>query len=146
MWLLIACLVAMALVIFLLVPALVHRAAAPVLEKRIAQVYPADRIVFQDRKASSFGLESRGVTQARGNGALVLTATSLHWFQLVPEWDLGIPLANVAKAGKTKWHLGKSIGRDVLHVAFTLDGRADSMAWYVTDLEAWLSKLSELIR
>jgi hypothetical protein len=82
--------------------------------------------------------------QGRGNGALVLTANELGWFRFVPESsDLRVPRENITKVGTVKTHLGKTYGRDLLHVAFTHNGKPDSMAWYVTSVGAWLSKLGE---
>ena len=43
--------------------------------------------------------------------------------------------------GTVRSHLGKSYGRDLLHVTYTVDGHPDSMAWVVTDLDAWLGAL-----
>jgi len=131
------------IVMFVVVPALVHKAIGPGLEKRIAKVYPADSIVLKDLKALSFGIESKGVTQSRGNGALVLTANDLHWFQFTPEFDLHIPRASITKVDAVKWHLGKSIGKEVLFVAYTIDGKPDSIAWNVMDLQTWLSQLKQ---
>ena len=131
------------LLMFLVIPALVNKSIAPGLEKRIAKLYPPDKIVLQDLKALSFGLESKGVTQSRGNGGLVLTATDLHWFQFAPEIDIHIPRASITKVDVVTSHLGKSLGKDVLYVAFTADGKQDSMAWNVMDLNAWLTKLKQ---
>jgi len=126
---------------FVVLPAAMLKAMAPSLERRIAKLYPADSIVVQDLKALSFGLESKGAMQSRGNGALALTATELHWFQFAPECDLRIPRDNITRVDAVKWHLGKSVGRNLLFVAFTKDGKPDSIAWHVTHLEQWRSQL-----
>lgn len=131
------------LLMLLVIPALVNKSIAPGLEKRIAKLYPADKVVLQDLKALSFGLESKGVTQSRGNGALVLTANEVHWFQFAPEIDIRIPRASITKVDTVTTHLGKSLGKDVLYVAFTVDGKPDSMAWNVMDLNAWLTALKQ---
>lgn len=142
MVLIIGSIVAGVVLIFVVVPALVHRASKPALERRIAEHYQPDQIVLQDFRALSLGLESRGVTQGRGNGALVLTADTLHWFQLIPESSsVKIPRDQIVEVKSVKSHLGKSIGRSLLHVTFTVDGKRDSMAWNVMDLDTWLGKL-----
>lgn len=128
---------------FVVVPALVHKTIGPKLDDRIGKQYPADKVLLKDLKALSFGLESKGVTQSRGNGGLVLTADELHWFQFAPDFDLRIPRASITKVDKVRSHLGKAIGQDILYVAFTNNGKPDSMAWNVMDLPAWLGELSK---
>jgi hypothetical protein len=131
-----------AVAIFLVVPALVIRAMAPALERRISRTYPREQIVRKDLKALTFGLQSRGVRQGRGNGALVLTADELAWFRFIPERSvLRIPRASITQVDTVKTHLGKTYGRDLLRVTFTNNGKPDAMAWYVPDLGAWLSAL-----
>jgi hypothetical protein len=130
--------------IFVVVPRLAFRTMEPSLRRRIAATYAPDQIVLEDLKAVTLGLESRGVLQGRGNGALVLTGNELTWFRFVPESsDLRIPRESITKVDTVMAHLGKTYGRDLLRVTFMNDGKPDSMAWYVTDLGAWLSKLGE---
>lgn len=123
------------------IPPLVHRSLAPALRARVAASYPESALVLEDLRAVTFGLESKGVTQARGNGALVLTDRELHFFQFLPARDLRIPCESIVEVKTTRSHLGKSIGRDLLFVAFEVDGRRDSVAWYVTDVAAWVGRL-----
>ncbi len=127
--------------IFLVVPGLILRSMAPELQRRVAAVYQPAEVVFQDLRALSFGQQSRGVLQARGNGALVLTARELHFFQYLPDRQLRIPLDAITGVKTTRSHLGKTIARKLLHVSFTVDGKPDSVAWYVPDLDGWLSRL-----
>jgi hypothetical protein len=72
-------------------PKLVYRFMERPLEARIAAHYGSEEVLMKDLKANSFGLESAGVRQARGNGGLVLTAKSLHFFMFLPGWDLRVP-------------------------------------------------------
>src|SRR5687768_4488400 len=65
------------------------------LENRIAEHHGPEDIVLKDLGANCFGLESKGVMQWRGNGALVLTEKELHFFMFLPKWDLRIPLADI---------------------------------------------------
>jgi hypothetical protein len=128
----------------LVVPKLVLKRMEPALERRISAVYTPGEVVLKDLKAATLGLESRGVLQGRGNGALVLTASELGWFRFMPAGgDLRVPRESITKVDTVKSHLGKTYGRDLLRVTFTQDGRPDSMAWYVTDLNAWLATLDE---
>ena len=128
--------------IFLVVPKLVTNSMEPSLQRRIDAVYSPEQVVLKDLKCVTLGLQSRGVLQSRGNGALVLTAHELAWFRFIPEsTDLRIPLESVTKVDTVKTHLGKTYGRDLLRVTFTNDGQPDSIAWYVVDLGAWLTQL-----
>jgi len=131
------------IVIFAVVPRLVLSGMKPSLARRIGRRYSSDQIVLKDLAALTFGLESRGVLQGRGNGALVLTAKELWWSRFVSGSDLCIPRSRITKVDTVKVHLGKTYGRDLLRVTFLNDGKPDSMAWYVTDLGVWLSKLGE---
>ena len=114
------------------------------LEDRIAAHYPQPEILLQDLKANSFGRESAGVWQVRGNGGLVLTARHLHFFMFLPKSDLCIPLDAIAQLTIAKSHLGKATLYDLLKVHFSADGKTDSIAWYLTDPQAWKSRIESL--
>ena len=111
------------------------------LEGRIAAQYGSDEVLMTDLTANSFGLESAGVWQGRGNGALVLTATELRFFKFVPKSDLRVPLDTITEVTFTKSHLGKATVHDLLKVRFGVGGQADSIAWYVTDPHAWKGRI-----
>ena len=66
-------------IMFIVVPAVTLRVLARSLRPRIAAALPGGEILLQDSRANSLGLQSWGVFQQRGNGALVLTPTDL-WF------------------------------------------------------------------
>ncbi len=130
--------------IFVVLPILVIKAMKSSLERRISKRYSPEQIIFRDLKALTFGLQSRGGRQGRGNGALVLTADELCWLRFVPERsDLRIRREDIVRVDTVKTHLGKTYGRDLLRVTFTHNGAPDSMAWYVPDLGAWLSELGK---
>lgn len=111
---------------------------------RIAAHYGPDEILMKDLAANNFGLESRGVWQGRGNGALVLTMDYLHFFRFVSAGDVRVPLEAITEVTFTKTHLGKATSYDLLKVQFTVDGKPDSIAWYLTDPKAWKSRIEEL--
>ena len=111
------------------------------LEGRIAARYSRGDVLFQDLTANSFGLESAGVWQGRGNGALVLTATHLHFFQLMSRPDLLIPLDAIVEITFPKSLMGKATVYDLLKVRFVVDGKTDSSAWYVADPRAWKERI-----
>ena len=136
--------VAVALVVSAAAKLVLHLLKRP-LETRIAVHYGPDEIVMKDLAAMSFGLESKGVWQGRGNGALVLTAEHLHFFRFVRGADLRVPLGAIAEVTFTKSHLGKASFYDLLKVRFAVDGRTDSIAWYLTDPKEWKKRIEELV-
>lgn len=114
------------------------------LEARIAADYGADAILMKDLGANSFGLESKGVLQGRGNGALVLSKDALHFYRFVPGADLRMRLDSITELSFTKSHLGKATIYDLLKVRFSADGQSDSIAWYLADPKAWKTKIEAL--
>ncbi|MEO6597587.1 MAG: hypothetical protein ABIP94_22820, partial [Planctomycetota bacterium] len=130
------CLLVLLLALVLL-PKVVLRAIEPGLEARIARDWPADQVLSKDLTANFFGLQSKGAGQMRGNGALVLTARELRFYQVAPEQELRINLDDIERTSTVRSHLGKTIGVDLLWVSFSVAGRADSVAWYVADPAAW---------
>jgi hypothetical protein len=131
--------VVIVLLIFVLMRGLVSKAKA-----RVAAQIPAEAIVMVDWVANNFGVQSLGVTQLRGNGALVLTKDTLHFFMLVGQRELKIPLASITGISFVNRHLGKTVGRKLLAVDFNNEaGAADRVAWYVRELDAWQQRLRE---
>lgn len=114
------------------------------LEKRIAAKYGPDEILLKDWKANSFGLESKGVWQVRGNGALVLTKDCLHFFLFLPNRELRIPLPAITEVTFTKHHLGKATLYDLLKVRFSGEDQLDSIAWFLSDPTAWKEKIEKI--
>ena len=84
------------------------------------------------------GLESRGATQTRGNGWLVLTPGELRFRQWIPDRETRILRADVTGVETPKSWLGKSVGTKLLCVRWP----GDAMAWEVRDLDAWIAALS----
>ena len=114
------------------------------LENRIAPLYKPEQIIMKDLTANSFGLESAGVWQARGNGGLVLTGKELHFFMLIPNKEVRVPLDTITEITLTKRHLGKATIYNLLKVSFSVDGKMDSIAWYLTDPQAWKTQIEAL--
>ena len=93
--------------------------------------------------ANSFGQESLGLKQVRGNGILILTERELFFGMFIPRKDLLIPLNLINKIDIVKSHLGKTKGRKLLKVFFiNNNGKQDSIAWLVKDLESWTRMLA----
>ncbi len=97
-----------------------------------------------DRAASFFGQESRGATQMRGNGTLILTATDLIFEQWVMNKEYRIPLQKIQALENPTSFLGKSRFAPLLKVVYLNDqGVKDSMAWQVPDLSGWMRQINE---
>lgn len=98
--------------------------------------------VARSANVRTFGLESRGAKQVRGNGWLVLTAEELRFRMWVPDRETRIPLASITAVETPRGWLGKTTGRKLLCVRWrTPEGGEDAMAWEVPELDAWLAAL-----
>ncbi len=96
----------------------------------------------RESDANSFGVESAGVWQVRGNGSLALTRHELLFAQWVPNRLLRIPRGSIVEVTTVRSHLGKTIRRDLLKVVWSTDlGTRDSIALWVGDLDGWLEGL-----
>ena len=114
------------------------------LEAQIGSHYEPEDILMKDLTANSFGLESAGVWQVRGNGGLVLTAECLHFFMYLPKREFRVPLDSITELTLTKSHLGRATIYDLLKVRFSVDDSSDSIAWYLADPNAWKSRIEKL--
>ena len=111
---------------------------------RIHARYRPDQILLEEDWANFFGRESVGVLQVRGNGALVLTATDLHFFMLVPKTEICIPLSSIREMTITKQHLYKVTPFDLLKVVYIEKDRFDSIAWYLPQPAMWKQRIESL--
>ncbi|MFN2587926.1 MAG: hypothetical protein ABR613_07400 [Actinomycetota bacterium] len=115
-----------------------RRAIAAEIHARLGE----ESIVAADESANFFGVESRGRAQLRGNGYLAASPHQILFIMWLPRRELAIPRDRVSAVERTRSHLGKTIGRQLLRVRFTNDaGRPDSVAWFVRDLPAWEAAL-----
>lgn len=114
------------------------------LEARIAYHYKAEEVLMKDLAANCFGLESAGIWQVRGNGGLVLTENELHFFMFLPRKEIRVPLDTITEITMTKSHLGKATIYTLLKVRFTEQGKPNSVAWYLTDPQAWKTRIEQL--
>lgn len=110
------------------------------LEARVTRRYPTG-VVASDFGANSFGLTSLGKFQARGNGALVLTATELTFFQLVPEREIVIPLSSILELSLTRSHLGKATPFKLLKISFRGEAGEDSIAVFLRRPAPFLAEI-----
>ena len=132
-WILIATLVVSAVIALLLVRR--HRQRA---ERRLTEVPGA---LQRTTAATSLGLESQGGSPARGTGTLVLTDAEVAFAQWQPDILIRIPRAAIQDVDTTRSHLGKSMSSDLLRIRWAADGGDDAAAFFVRDLDPWLSDL-----
>lgn len=98
--------------------------------------------LLREEDANSFGVESAGRWQVRGNGNLALTEQELLFAQWVPNRLVRIPRKSIVEVTTTRSHLGKTIFRDLLKVVWTTElGAQGSIALWVKDLDGWLAAL-----
>ena len=99
--------------------------------------------LLREDDANSFGVESAGKWQVRGNGCLALTEHELLFAQWVPNRLVRIPRKSIVEVTTARSHLGKTMFRDLLKVVWTTDlGTQDSIALWVKDLDDWLEALT----
>ena len=114
---------------------------------KILEKYSNLGIVLSCEGANFFGQESLTMKQVRGNGVLILTNEELifeYWF---PKRVLRIPLSKIHGLEKTKWHLRKTKGVNLIKVRFTnKEYKEDSAAWWVKDIEQWTQLLESIIQ
>ena len=91
---------------------------------------------------NSFGRESAGMAQVRGNGTLTLTGAELVFVLWAPTRTLRIPIGEILEVDTTRSHLGKSRMADLLWVRWRAeDGSQDTIAFQVDDLADWFTAL-----
>lgn len=118
-------------------------------KKRISEILekilPEDRILVS-QGANFFGQEKLGIKQIRGNGVLILTPNELFFEMFIPKKKLRISIKDITKLESTKWHLKKTKSRPLLKVHFiNKEGKEDSAAWLVSDLNLWSQALEQRI-
>jgi len=112
-----ASLIAMVLAVMYVAKTLRKRGRA-----EIDRRFPAADVLLAETLAQSYGQQSRGATQARGNGALALTTGEIFFLLYVPERELRIP--NKRKA----WQAGIIVAIAVAVAALGLLPAAISFA------------------
>ena len=101
-------------------------------------------MVLSSYKANFFGLESKGMGQVRGNGALVLTREKVWFKQLAVNRIIDIPLCDIVQVETVHSHLGKSIFRPLLKVQFNVGTTLDAIVWYVPNPQEWIKHILKL--
>ena len=97
--------------------------------------------VLRSTAATSLGLQSLDATQVRGTGTLVLTSDEVAFAQWRPDRLVRIPRPAIVAVDTTREHLGKTMNQDVLRVRWSVQGGDDTAAFFVRDLDPWLTDL-----
>lgn len=101
-------------------------------------------LLFKDTSANFFGQESKKYKQIRGNGILIITDTVLMFFMFLPKKEIKIELSAINNIETPSTFLGKSVFRPLLKVTYLNEnGKKDSVAWFVKDLESVLKIFKE---
>lgn len=109
----------------------------------IAERFPNTKLIVP--MANFFGQESKGVTQLRGNGIMVITSSEVYFQQLVTNREWHIAFGSIQEVETVKSHLGKTIGRPLLKIRYiNPEGRIDTIAWWVRNLDEVLQTIESL--
>jgi hypothetical protein len=104
-----------------------------------------EEVVLADEKANYFGVESEGKARVRGNCALMLGTDKLVSVMWLPRRALTIPTTAFRAVEEVRSHMGRSVAFKLIKLQFVNDGGLDdSVAWFVSDREAWVTRLREI--
>jgi hypothetical protein len=110
--------------------------------QRRAEKHFSGEELLRSEGANSFGIESAGRAQVRGNGNLALTRDEVLFAQWIPNRLTRIRRDRIVEVSTPRSHLGKTMGRKLLKIAWTTElGEEDSIALLVPDLDGWLDAL-----
>ncbi len=100
--------------------------------------------VLHSGAANFLGLQSRSRAQMRGTGHLAVSREEVVFVLLAPRRTVRIARAGITAVDTPRSHLGKSVLRPLLRIAFTAeDGRADVVAFDVgRSLAVWQEALA----
>ena len=116
-------------------------------KREIIQNVSNQTIILGPSSSNSFGQESLGLGQVRGNGLLVLTDKELYFGMFLPKKDFHIPSDQIHTVSTPKSHLKKTKSRTLLKIEFTnKEGVMDSIAWLVRELDLWVNTLNNEIK
>jgi hypothetical protein len=112
--------------------------------EKILKNYSKEEIKAFSSNVNFFGEKSKGMTQIRGNGALLLTKDYLYFQMWIPKKEIKIPLDKIENIEEVKSFLGKSKLRPLLKIDYIDEnGQKNSAAWLVKNLQKWKSIINE---
>ncbi len=103
-------------------------------------------IVLKTKSCNFFGQKSKGLSQIRGNGILILTGDGLFFELFVPSRYWFIPLEKMKDVGTPTRFLQKTNTKPLLQINFTNEeGEDDAMAFYIKELDQWSTQIVYMI-
>jgi hypothetical protein len=113
------------------------------LEESFQKRFSGQKIVYMSKYAQLVAQESRGYSQTKGMGYLVLTDQELHFSMQLVDLEISIPATALTRVGETRRMKGKGTIKLMLKVEFkTLDGKDDALALRVKDMARWKAELA----
>jgi hypothetical protein len=141
----VTCALALAGVLVLVIGGLARRLERQRAQEVLAR-FAGREILGLNSNALFFGQASKGVGQLRGNGVLVLTPARLFFEMWAPRRELSIPVASITSVSTPRSHLGRTSFRPLLEVKHKDEqGRGDSSAWLIQNVETWHAALERLV-
>jgi len=118
-------------------------------KKRIEEIiekFDNRKIILYSTSANYFGQESKGYTQIRGNGVLILLNEKIYFEMWKPRKILEIPINKILKITSPRSHLKKSKFKPLLKIHFQNNqNKNDSAAWLIRNLDKWVKNIQILI-
>lgn len=124
---------------------LVYALVRKKLSKLVANKFNREDILGVTTRANFFGVKSKGGSQIRGNGALVLTEKTLHFIRAVPQKEYKIPISSIRRISMPKFFNGKSAWVPILCVHYETETGEDSIGWAVAGGEKWKEAIEKMI-
>ena len=112
------------------------------LRNEIRKRFPAHEILKATLAANSFGVQSLGKWQVRGNGALLLLQNMLFFRMIVPHREVTIPLQAIQNVSLCNGFMGKATSRPLLRVDFSTPAGPDAAAFSIHEPELWLQAIN----
>ncbi len=113
--------------------------------EKLKRYYNLEDLLLYSLEANFFGQKSYGFRQIRGNGALALLHEKIHFFLLLPDREIIIPISKIISVNLKKSFLGKTVFKPLLHVEFLNEnGDRDEVAWLLKNPDLWKVEIDNL--
>ena len=114
-------------------------------KREILAKFQKEEILEISLFSNFYGIASKKFKQIRGNGVLILTKDEIFFGMFIPKIEIKIPLNSIIEIKTPKWFLGKTRFRPTLAIVFiNEEGKADSAAWEIRNLEKWKTKINQI--
>lgn len=114
-----------------------------IISEKLFNEFDKSEMVGMNTNANFFGFKSKGVTQIKGRGVMLLTEDELIFEKLITNKRFSISVDSIEEVEKVDSFLGKTKGKPLLQIKFkNKDNEIDYCAWHIDDLEQWQNDLS----